>query len=304
MGKNRINFLKLLSHFNILENKEKYKIICPFHNDVNASMQIDLSNSNFYCFACGEGGDYIEFVKLANKDKNLNDLQAVQKLHDMIKYDNKEINFKKYLHTNELDYSYYLDIAKDYYFNLSTTNWNNIKNIDPKLSNYLESRKLSNALLIKIKAKYTYDKSYPIIFPLYDNNEFVGYVKRTTNKEIELTRKYMYNKGFKRRDTIVGKYDNGTIVVTEGYIDYVRARSYGEKYICAMLGWATTDNQISKLKNVGVENIISALDNDVYGIRGTKLLSKHFNVKRFKFPSDIKDIGEINKKDYKKGVGF
>jgi DNA primase len=300
--RDKINFIRLLNHFNILESKDKYKIVCPFHNDVNASMQIDLAHFNFHCFACGVSGNYIDFIKLAYKDENLNDLKAVQKLYTVIKCDNKDINYKKYIsNTSCIDYEHYLNIAKDYYFNLSQTNWNNLSSIDSKLYTYLNKRKISNALLSKVKAKYTYDKTYPIIFPLYDSNEFVGYVRRTTDEVIECERKYLYNKGFRRRNAVVGSYHNKTVVIVEGYIDYVRAKSYGEKYVCATLGWRATDEQILKLKNAGVENIISALDNDEYGIRGTKLLSKHFNIKRFKYPKGVKDIGEISKNEYMKG---
>ena len=32
---------------------------CPFHNDKHPSMKID---QNYYCFACGEKGDAVNYV--------------------------------------------------------------------------------------------------------------------------------------------------------------------------------------------------------------------------------------------------
>lgn len=36
--------------------------ICPFHKDKNPSLKIYPNGRGFYCFACGVGGDQIDFV--------------------------------------------------------------------------------------------------------------------------------------------------------------------------------------------------------------------------------------------------
>ena len=38
--------------------------ICPFHNDSNASLNVHRGKQIFKCFACGAGGDALEFLKL------------------------------------------------------------------------------------------------------------------------------------------------------------------------------------------------------------------------------------------------
>ncbi len=40
---------------------ERNMCICPFHNDKTASMK--LNKNTFYCFACHENGDVIQFVQ-------------------------------------------------------------------------------------------------------------------------------------------------------------------------------------------------------------------------------------------------
>ena len=38
------------------------KMICPFHNDTHASMQVYPGDGGYHCFTCGLGGDVIDFV--------------------------------------------------------------------------------------------------------------------------------------------------------------------------------------------------------------------------------------------------
>lgn len=38
------------------------KMICPFHNDAHASMQVYPGDGGYHCFSCGVGGDVIDFV--------------------------------------------------------------------------------------------------------------------------------------------------------------------------------------------------------------------------------------------------
>jgi len=53
--------------------------ICPFHQDTKPSFAIYPDTNSWYCFACGDGGDNIDFyMRLNNSDfktaiKELND---------------------------------------------------------------------------------------------------------------------------------------------------------------------------------------------------------------------------------------
>ena len=68
--------------------------------------------------------------------------------------------------------------------------------------------------------------------------------------------------------------------------------------IAAILGWKISNEQIQKLLDSGVKHIISALDNDTCGRKGTDYLKTKFNVTRFCF-EDVKDPGEMNVKQFK-----
>ena len=128
---------------------------------------------------------------------------------------------------------------------------------------------------------------------------FKGWVCRTTSKEVEAKRKYLYNTGFSRATTLVGDYNNQDYVfVVEGYMDRLKFIQYGVTNVVAILGWKMSKNQEDKLKEAGVKVIISALDNDECGIKGTKYLRTIFpNVVRFKFLKNIKDPGQIDSQE-------
>lgn len=40
----------------------KYKVVCPFHNDHNPSLEINPERQSYKCWVCGAGGDVFDFV--------------------------------------------------------------------------------------------------------------------------------------------------------------------------------------------------------------------------------------------------
>ena len=289
--------VKVLQYYGLFEDQEKYKIICPFHEDINASLLVDLQQGKWFCFGCQKGGQAIDFVKYS--ESNLNEIQVWQLYFKIQKGEIKQKRTYKRRTKQQIieEDQQKLIEAQDYYFNLSTIDW---REEDNDIKDYLLDRGLSIKTLNKVKAKLTYNDSYPVVFPMKDMGEFKGYVCRTTNKEIEKKRKYLYNKGFSRSNTLVGRYNNHTVFMVEGFIDYLKARQLGVKFAVAILGWKITQQQIEKLKLQGVKNIISALDNDECGIKGTIYLQNFFNVIRFIYPKNIKDIGEMNQNQFDK----
>jgi len=296
--------LKVLNYYDIEPDD---KIICPFHADKNPSMSIDIQNNFWFCFGCQEGGDAFKFhKKMQNQLGNNNEIK-ISRLYQRIingkeKKNGKILNIYKTKPIEIKDKAYYrqcLIEAKDYYYGLKSVDWFDDE-ADDECKEYMRYRGFKMSTLNKAGAKYTYkDISYPIVFPLLDNGRFKGWVSRSFDHEISETRKYLYNKGFRRRTTIVGDYkDTDRVILVEGYMDYLKGIQNGAKNICAILGWKITDQQIKKLKNQGVVTIISALDNDACGNRGSEYLKKYFNVIRFPYPKYIKDMGDLDKRNF------
>lgn len=288
---------KILSYIGLNEGSETFKIVCPFHEDINPSMIVNLIEGSFFCFGCLKTGKAFDFFRYLHQD--LDDIQCLKKYFRTLKM--KKLSGVKVIKStsskqNTISSKRFKNESIQYYRGLSSTNWNEYS---PE-AKYLLDRGLKPEILNAHGAKININDHYPIIFPILDNWMFKGWVCRTTSRQIEAKRKYLYNKGFKRTDCLAGVYQASTVVLVEGYIDFLKARQLGLKNVAAILGWKISNNQIEKLKQAGVKNIISALDNDTCGDKGSLYLEKFFNVVRFIYPKDCKDFGDLNLKQFEK----
>mgnify|MGYP002671963625 FL=1 len=306
-------FIAALKHYNIYQEDDQYKIICPFHGDKNPSLQINKQTGFFYCYGCGLSGGAFELVK--NYEPSLSPIEIYKKLHSFTKEGKGDIGGRDvYTYTNllythsfvdsKVKYKEGIKLAKDFYFNLPDTNWYKLPEEALQIQRYMKHRGFTTSTLKKFGAKFTYNKNYPIVFPMYDNGIFRGYVMRTDDPNVEDQRKYMYNREFRRRITLPGDYKNSTVILVEGFLDMLKAKQYGIKYIAAVLGWKLTSEQFEKLKHCGVKTIICALDNDECGRKGYKYLKRicsvnHISVKRIRYPKSMKDMGDLNKENSK-----
>jgi len=293
---------KVLYHYGLIPEARSIetKIVCPFHNDENPSMVINLERGSYYCFGCGASGDAFHFVEQAEKETK--GIQLIIKFFKILNSDEvKHIRVnRKMLRVRKQSKELY-DIACDYYYGLSKIDWNKRKSKEVvEARDYMVKRGFTTDVLNECEAKITYNKQYAIIFPMLDNGEFKGWVCRTTLPEVEKKRKYLYSEGFMRRNTLVGNYANcETVFIVEGYMDRLKFLQYGVKNVVAILGWKMSVEQERKLKSAGINHVISALDNDECGRKGTEYLKGIFRkVTRFKYKKGFKDPGEMSKKEF------
>jgi DNA primase len=281
-----------------------FNIVCPFHEDINPSMRIRLDDGTFYCFGCESNGNALDFVQRVNPE--LNDLQScilLEKILSSNEVKNLNIKYKK---KRKKQSRQALIEANDYYYGLRVTDWNYPTNEEEiKVLEYMKRRGFTERALNVGKCKVSYNPAYPILFPILDNGRFMGWVGRTTNKYVEDHRmKYLYNDGFRKRDTLCGNYSENCVpIICEGFMDYLSIRIRGHtKNVIALLGWHVSDEQIKKLKKKNISTVISALDNDNCGNKGTKLLEKYFDVIRFEFPEGVKDAGDMTEYQIVKSI--
>lgn len=286
---------KVLAYYGLYQPdvSMKQKIVCPFHNDINASMLIDYSDGRFFCFGCHVSGDAFHFVKLMEPDKptfkRLSYILNTKKVN--------KIDLSGRVKIVEEDKKKATRYAKYFYNGLKQIDWETDEQDEAiHCREYMRDRGFSAKTLNKVKAKITYIDNYPIIFPMYDNDIFKGYVMRTTDKIIEKQRKYLYNEGFSRATTLVGDYGDDDVILVEGYMDRLRFIQNGYDNAVAILGWKMSGNQIMKLQESNPGTIISALDNDQCGKDGYKWIRQHFeDVRLLAYPSKpmIKDPGDM-----------
>lgn len=304
-----LEMAKVLRYYGLAPNimEENPKIVCPIHDDVRPSMKVDVRGNFYYCFGCGRHGNAQQLVKeIETKYNNLNDLQAYKKYLHILKTNKvSDIKIKRSTRTSRKSTKELYDIAYDYYHGLITIDWEDPMDL-PEVSqiiDYMSYRGYSKKTLNIVKAKPTFNNSYGLIFPMLDNKKFKGWVCRTMEPDVQEYRKYLYNTGFSRATTLCGDYGKKKyVIVVEGYMDRLRFIDAGVEpdNVVALLGWKMSSQQESKLKSAGVEHIISALDNDPCGRKGTKYLKTIFKVTRFAYLKGIKDPGEMtNKQLYK-----
>lgn len=293
---------KVLTYYGLILDivSSDFNIVCPFHEDINPSMKICLTDGSFFCFGCGEKGNALDFVKKIHPE--LTDLQCCILLEQIL--NSKEVKGLnvKYRKKRRIQSGQALNEAHDYYYGLKTIDWNNTKTKEEKeVLTYMKQRGFDRKALNVVGCKTNYNIAYPIIFPILDNGEFKGWVGRTTNRYVEKKRKYLYNEGFRKRDTLCGNYEQNKIVfICEGFMDYLSLRTRGHiKNVVAILGWHISDEQVEKLKNKGVKTVVSALDNDKAGKKGTNYLKHFFNVIPFQYPDGKKDAGEMTEQELK-----
>lgn len=293
MNQQSKNLAKVLAYYGLYQPdvSMKQKIVCPFHNDINASMLVDYSDGRFFCFGCNVSGDAFHFVKLMEPDKPT---FARYKYILNTKKVNK-IDLSGRVKVVEEDKKKALQYAKYFYNGLKQIDWETDEQDETiECREYMLNRGFTAKTLNKAKAKITYINNYPIIFPMYDNDIFKGYVMRTTNKQIERERKYLYNEGFSRATTIVGDYGEDDVIVTEGYMDRLKFIQNGYENAVAILGWKMSGNQIMKLQEADIDIPICALDNDKCGKDGFKYMKGHFpKTKRLVYPKGVKDPGDM-----------
>lgn len=309
-GSNNSSLAKVLWYYNLVYDiqNSKQRIVCPFHGDVNPSMMVDMAKDRWFCFGCHLSGDSVKFVELMEKKyNNLNSLHAYIKYVRILKSkkcSNIHIAIPKQKAQKQKKQLY--DESYDYYHGLKSIDWTKDETKEVvEAREYMEYRGYSPETLNAVKAKITYNYSYGLIFPMLDNGKFRGWVSRTMVKEIEKKRKYLYNKGFSRATTLVGNYGKKEyVIVVEGYMDRLRFLEYGiYDDVVAILGWKMSGQQEEKLRSAGVKIIISCLDNDECGRKGTIYLKSIFgpgHVVRWRYIKGIKDPGDMDRSQFTK----
>ena len=281
-------------------DQQVMKIVCPFHGDVRPSLKCDFESGDWYCFGCQEGGGPEQFVAKAERldDPSLNDLQCLEIFYGIVS--GRVVRSKrKFVHVAPKSRRQLYDEAYDFYHGLSRVNWSRPDSEEAnRVAHYMRDRGFTAHDLQRAGAKVTYSDPYQLVFPIIDNGKFKGWVSRTDDPEVAKFRKYLYNKGFRRATTLVGSYTSESpLVVVEGFMDRLKLLSLGVDNVVAIFGWKASDTQLQKMASVANGHIISALDNDDCGRKGTEYLRKFFKVTRFQYLKRYKDPGDFTQED-------
>ncbi len=311
---------------------DKYKAVCPFHNDHSPSFSVHKDKQIYKCFSCGESGNVITFVMKYN---NISYMDALKLLADRvgIKLDIKSKpknnpKYDKYYDINDIALKYYKnnlisndgknalnylkergltkELISEFDIGLSTTN---------KLTELL-SKKYSEEDLLDIDiAKETNGKLYDnfqnrIIFPIIDeNNKVIGFSGRKYLKsdlENDTLSKYVNTKetDIFVKSNIFYNINNALqdikkqkeVIICEGFMDVIRVYSSGYKNTIALMGTAFTKEHLDKIIKWKCKVVLN-LDQDKSGkdhtiIIGDLLLENNIDTSVIVF-DDYKDSDEL-----------
>jgi len=302
-----------------------FKALCPFHHEKTPSFTVSPDRQIYHCFGCGAGGNVFSFLM---KYERMEFPEAVEMLAKKVgisipKTEPQEKNTgvaEKLFSINELASKFYHDIlfnskeagsirtylekrgissetAKKFRLGFAPDKWDT-------LINYLRQKNFSLSLIDKTglissreDSSGYYDRFRDrIIFPIFDiKDRIVGFGARVTKdtlpKYINSPETPIYVKGknlFGLNFTKDEIRKQDSVVIVEGYLDFIIPYQSGIHNIVASLGTALTIEQIRILKRY-TQNAIVLFDPDQAGeiatLRSLDLfLSLDMNVKLVTLP--------------------
>lgn len=278
-----MDVIGILDSYGLLDRKstvngEEIQIICPFHIENDPSLRVNALKGVFFCQGCGATGN---LPKLIAKLEGINLLLAMRKL---LKLEFVPAQQEQESKTTKEK----LREAWEYFSSLAKPSWEAIK------SHYLISRGFTAQILISADCRINQNSLYPIILPLREQEKFKGYICRRSDDEQE--KRYMLNPGLEKRSILVGDLVRGPVLLTEGYLDYLKARQFGFRNVACTLGWRVSDTQVKKLERYATV-IVEALDNDPRGRQGARELAKKTDLPliSLRYPDSVKDIGAMDR---------
>ena len=253
----------------------RFLVLCPFHADQKPSLFV--SKDGFFCFGCGASGGLADLIARIFSVSSLRALQLISKFNIQ----------RETFSEREFDV-FTLDDARLFFESLPHPSWSLI------CHHYLLQRGFIASTLEKFDVRINISSNYPVIIPLTEVGNFVGYICRRVDNGAP---KYLYNRGFKRA-LISKELFSGRLLVVEGILDLMKAHQFGFYNSCALLGWKYTKEQANMISSFAT-SLVCALDNDEPGERGFIALKAFFTIPviRFQFEKGRKDLADIDTKE-------
>lgn len=300
--KNNNDIVEVIAEYLPLTKKGKnYLALCPFHDDTTPSMNISSEKQIYKCFACGAGGDVINFIKDYQK------ISYGQALDILAKRSNIDFNFNQpssFESSNQEYYQINQEALNLYHYLLQTSK-------DEKIVNYLRLRGFNDDIINKFKLGYLsndnaltklltnkgYDLNkavelgllrivnneyidnyqFRLIYPIIDvKQRVIGFSARSINGEepkyinspeskIFLKHQNLYN----LNNALSDNSKDNTIYLCEGPNDVIAYDKVGISNVVCSLGTAFDVQQVQLLKKNHIKKIILSFDGDKAGLKAT-----------------------------------
>lgn len=271
-----------------------YRGCCPLHEGNNESSFTIYNDRNYYCFACGKGGNIINFV---SEQEGIGYIEAVEMLAQKANIDlGKDTEWQREKSIFEKNQS----IADKHYRQLDV------------IRDYLhDERGLTDKTIDNFYLGYDNNrKGKSIVIPLHDKNgRIVAFCKRYLDclpKYVNSKNNELYEKGEFLFNAYRAKRQLKNfqrLYICEGYIDAMSAYQQGCACV-AYCGSELTKGQINEIREMllHVPNVVImyAPDNDDVGQSKIQRTWEKFNelapkldVRVVCYPKDRKDFNEV-----------
>lgn len=315
----KVNIVDVISNYIPLEKAgSNFKGICPFHDDHDPSMSVNVDKQIFKCFVCGEGGNVFNFIQ---KYEQVSFIESVKKVGELIGFDFSDYSIGTYKPKIDQQIARYYRLMDEAQRYLEYTLNNNKEDF---IAQFLKDRQLNDDIIDEFKlgyadpkfplAQYLLKKGYQleeleainlakehesgisevfnhrIVFPITnDKDQIVAYTARALDehgpKYINSSTNPIYQKSnvlYNYPKTQAPLLKDKPLIIVEGVMDVIAFYRAGLQKVVAVLGTALSEVQINLIKRLN-SSVILAFDGDEAGQAaminiGAQLRENHINV--------------------------
>ena len=281
--KSRLDIVEIVSEYvKLKRNGRTFWGCCPFHNEKTPSFSVSPERQTYHCFGCGKGGDIFSFIM---DTEHLEFREALERLaeragvtlsrgqqNSAAQRVNRDINLtaldfflesltaaggepaRKYLERRSLP----LDVCRRFEIGWAPNSWDMlVRRLQKK--GFTSAQILESGLAGEGRDGGCYDRFRGrVIFPIYNiTGRLIGFGGRMIDGE---GAKYLNSPESRLFNTRPNLYlldkaktsmnAKGHAILTEGYLDAIRAHLFGYTNTVASLGTALTQEQASLIKRM------------------------------------------------------
>lgn len=280
------NVVGVLHHYGVqvgsLNGSGTVKALCPFHDDHEPSLVVDLNRGSFVCYGCGWRGDLFDFVERVEGTSGIDTILAAWDASQSSDVRPPVLETRRF--------------TPAVFRNMVRPVWEEARGS----VGYALRRGISPDVLRTFRVLWDPVRK-ATVFPVRWRGRWVGYQARFLG---EGPSKYVFSVGFPRREALYLSAEYGVeprhpLLLVEGVFDVLRAVTYGWTYVAATFGATVSDQQLAYLREEVRGRVIVCMDGDEAGMRAHATLARALGSRYvYAMPLGAKDVGGMSRAQF------